>query len=38
MKRFFSGLLTVLLLTALLGVWIVLPWYAVLGVAVVIAL
>lgn len=38
MKRFFSGLLTVLLLTALLGVWIVLRWYAVLGVAVVIAL
>ncbi|QIL21631.1 ABC transporter permease [Thermomonas sp. HDW16] len=38
MKRFFSGLLTVLLLAALLGVWIVLPWYAVLGAAVVIAL
>ena len=33
MKRFFSGLLTVLLLTALLGVWIVLPWYAVLGLS-----
>ena len=38
MKRFFSGLLTVLALVALLAVWIALPWFAVLGLAVAIAL
>ena len=38
MKRFFSGLLTVLLLIVLLGAWIMLPWFAVLGLAVAIAL
>lgn len=38
MKRFFSGLLTVLLLVVLLAAWIMLPWFAVLGLAVAIAL
>lgn len=38
MKRFFSGLLTVLLLVVLLAVWIMLPWFAVLGLTVAIAL
>ncbi|WP_395625199.1 ABC transporter permease [Thermomonas sp.] len=38
MKRFFSGLLTVLLLAVLLGGWIMLPWFAVLGLAIAIAL
>ena len=32
-KGFLAGLLTVLLLAALLGTWIVLPWFAVLAVA-----
>ncbi len=38
MKRFFSGLLTGTILIALLGAWIALPWFAVLGLAVAIAL
>ena len=38
MKRFFSGLLTVLMLVVLLAVWILLPWFAVLAVVVAIAL
>ena len=37
-KGFLAGLLTVLLLAALLGAWIVLPWFAVLGLAVGIGL
>ena len=38
MKRFFSSLLTVLALVILLMIWIKLPWFAVLGIAIVIAL
>ena len=38
MKGFLTGLLTVLALVALLAAWIVLPWFAVLGLAVAIAL
>ena len=38
MKRFFSSLLTVLALAILLMIWIKLPWFAVLGIAIVIAL
>ena len=37
-KGFLAGLLTVLALVAMLAVWIMLPWYAVLGIAVAIAL
>ena len=37
-KGFLAGLLTVLALVAMLGVWIMLPWFAVLGIAVAIAL
>ena len=38
MKRFFSGLLTVLALAVLLAAWIMLPWFGVLAVAIAIAL
>ena len=38
MKRFFSGLLTVLLLALLLALWIALPWQGVLALALAIAL
>ncbi|HQX91715.1 MAG TPA: ABC transporter permease [Thermomonas sp.] len=38
MKRFFSSLLTVLALVILLTIWIKLPWFAVLGIAIAIAL
>jgi len=38
MKRFFSSLLTVLALVILLIIWIKLPWFAVLGMAIAIAL
>ena len=38
MKRFFSGLLTVLLLVLMLVVWIALPWFAVVAVAVALGL
>ena len=38
MKRFFSGLLTVLALALMLGGWIVAPWPVVLGLVVLIAL
>ena len=38
MKGFLAGLLTVLALVAMLVVWIALPWFAVLGIAVAIAL
>lgn len=38
MKRFFSRLLTVLALAAVLMIWIKLSWFAVLGIAIVIAL
>ena len=37
-KGFLAGLLTVLALVAMLAVWIMLPWFAVLGIAVAIAL
>ena len=37
-KGFLAGLLTVLALVAMLAAWIMLPWYAVLGLAVAIAL
>lgn len=37
-KGFLAGLLTVLALVAMLALWIWLPWYAVLGLAVAIAL
>ncbi|MGN6513460.1 MAG: ABC transporter permease, partial [Lysobacteraceae bacterium] len=37
-KRFFGGLLTGLLLVVVLAVWIALPWYAVLALAVLVAL
>ncbi len=37
-KGFLAGLVTVLLLALMLAVWIALPWFAVLGVAVAIAL
>ncbi len=37
-KGFLAGLLTLVLLAAVLGAWIVLPWSAVLGIAVAIAL
>ena len=37
-KGFLAGLLTVLALVAMLVVWIMLPWFAVLGIAVAIAL
>ena len=38
MKGFLTGLLTVLALVVLLAAWIALPWFAVLGLAVAIAL
>ena len=38
MKGFLAGLLTIVLLAVLLGVWISLPWFAVLGMAVAIGL
>lgn len=38
MKGFFAGLLTVLLLAAGLVAWIMLPWFAVVGLVVLIAL
>lgn len=38
MKRFFSSLLTVLALATVLMIWIKLPWFAVLGIAIAIAL
>ena len=38
LKGFFAGLLTVLALAAGLVAWIMLPWYAVLGLVVLIAL
>jgi len=38
LKGFFAGLLTVLALAAGLFAWIMLPWYAVLGLVVLIAL
>ena len=37
-KGFLAGLLTVLALVAMLVVWIMLPWFAVLGIAVAIGL
>src|SRR4249919_480765 len=37
-KSFFTGLATVVALIVALGVWAVLPWYAVLAVAVAVAL
>jgi putative ABC transport system permease protein len=37
MKRFFGGLLTLILLAVFLFVWIALPWYAVLVLAVLVA-
>jgi putative ABC transport system permease protein len=37
-KGFLAGLLTVLALVAMLVVWIMLPWFAVLGITVAIAL
>ena len=37
MKRFFGGLLTIILLAIFLCVWIALPWYAVLVLAVLVA-
>jgi putative ABC transport system permease protein len=38
MKRFFSGLLTLLLLVLVLAIWIALPWFMVLGLVVAIGL
>ena len=38
MKGFLGGLLTVVLLAVGLGIWIALPWFAVLGLAVLVAL
>lgn len=38
MKKFFGNLLTLLALAAGLAIWIALPWYAVLAVAVIVAL
>src|SRR3954466_5989512 len=36
-KGFFAGLLTMLALVAGLAIWIMLPWFAVIGLVVVIA-
>ena len=37
-KGFLAGLLTVLALVAMLAVWIMLPWFAVLGIAIAVGL
>ena len=37
-KGFLAGLLTIVLLAAGLGLWIALPWFAVLGIVVIVAL